>query len=193
MMNKVILTDCDGVLLDWEHSFDRWAVSRGLSKKTTEEYCIAATYGTTSEAADRLIEDFNQSLYFAKLTPLRDAYKYVRKFYEDHGVVFHCVTSVGSDPMTAEARKENLDRVFGPGVFERVVCVGDGKRDALSEYQNSYLPWVEDKVSNAELGHELGLDSFLVHHDHNKSEQIRLMERGIRVVNGWREIYQALA
>lgn len=193
MMNKVILTDCDGVLLDWEHSFDRWVQNRGFQKQTNEEYCIAATYGTSTHTADRMIEDFNQSLYFAKLTPLRDAYKYVRKFYEEHGVVFHCITSVGSDPMTAEARKANLDQVFGPGVFERVVCVGDGKREALSEYEGTFLPWIEDKVSNAELGHDLGLDSYLVHHDHNKSEQIRLMERGIRVVNGWRDIYNALA
>jgi len=32
LMNKIILTDADGVLLDWEYAFDVWMRTHGFNK-----------------------------------------------------------------------------------------------------------------------------------------------------------------
>ena len=33
MRNKIILTDCDGVSLDWEYAFDVWMREHGFNKQ----------------------------------------------------------------------------------------------------------------------------------------------------------------
>jgi FMN phosphatase YigB (HAD superfamily) len=37
-MMKKILTDCDGVLLDWETAFHDWMVNKGYSKVVHDTY-----------------------------------------------------------------------------------------------------------------------------------------------------------
>ena len=57
--------------------------------------------------------------------------------------------------------------------------------EALKPYRNSGLPWIEDKVENAWLGVEMGLDSMLVEHGHNMSENLPTMKN-------WKEIFYHL-
>ena len=99
MKEKVILTDCDGVLLDWGYSFDQWMARHGYEAKEGFEsnYAMAKKYGLEKSEAKRLIRIFNESAAVRKIPPLRDAIKYVRKLHEEHGYVFHCITSMTTD------------------------------------------------------------------------------------------------
>ena len=38
MKNKIILTDADGVLLDWEYAFDVWMQQHGFNKIDSLKY-----------------------------------------------------------------------------------------------------------------------------------------------------------
>lgn len=185
---KVILTDVDGVLLDWEYSFTMWMQRHGFERNKGSEilYTIFNRYNLNQDEALRYIRMFNESAAIGFLPPMRDAIKYVRKLHEEHGYIFHAITSLGLDPSSYELRKRNLETVFGKGVFEKVVCVDTGacKRNALLPYTDSECLWVEDKPENADVGVELGLKSVLVSHPYNQSY------KGLAtVVNTWKDIY----
>ena len=40
MKNKIILTDADGVLLDWEYAFDVWMQQHGFNKIDSLKYIV---------------------------------------------------------------------------------------------------------------------------------------------------------
>jgi len=79
----VILTDVDGVLLSWTHSFEWWMKRKGYKKKETS-YFVDKQYGISDEKARVLVDHFNESAAIGFLPPLRDAIKYVRKFTLSH-------------------------------------------------------------------------------------------------------------
>ena len=194
-MNKVrktILTDADGVLLDWEWAFTIWMEQHGHEKVKGYQfmYDIGERYGITKDQSRKLVKLFNESASIGFLPPLRDAIKYVRKLHEEHGYIFRVISSLSTDPYAGHLRTKNLIEMFGPTVFESYVYVDTGadKDEALEPYRNTGCWWIEDKVENAVLGRTLGLDSILVNHPFNKDSFVGDMPR----CNNWKEIYETI-
>ena len=192
MKNKIILTDADGVLLDWEYSFDVWMRQHGFNKVEggNLKYNIGARYGIDMEQGKRLIKIFNESAHMGFLPPLRDAMYYVKRLHEEHGYVFHCITSLTKDENAQELRRMNLKKLFGETAFEKFVFLDTGadKDEALEPYRGSGLYWVEDKIVNCQVGNELGLKSLLMEHGHNMDYEDPAIPR----VRNWREIYSLI-
>lgn len=188
MTQKIILTDADGVLLDWEYAFDIWMTQHGFQKQDNLKYNISKRYGIDDQQSKRLIKIFNESAHMGFLPPLRDAMFYVKRLHEEHGFVFHCITSLTTDINACELRKMNLRKLFGKTAFEKFVFLPTGadKDDALKEYENTNLFWIEDKIVNAQQGHKVGLRSILVEHGHNMEYQ----DPNIPRVKNWKEIYK---
>ena len=188
MKNQVILVDCDGVLLDWEAAFDSWMSLHGyqINPGGQDEYLMHRRYPISREDGRHLIRTFNESAAIGYLKPLRDAQWYVRRLHEEHGYVFHCITSLSNEPNAQRLREMNLHELFGRSTFEKIVCLGTGhdKDQALQPYQDSGCWWIEDKPENADLGYHLGLRSVLMEHGHNADH-----ECPYPVVKNWREIY----
>ena len=153
------------------------------------EYDIGIRYGIGKEQGSKLIKIFNESAAIGFLPPLRDAMYYVKRLHEEHGYVFHCITSLSTDINAKKLREMNLQKLFGKTAFDRVVCLGTGadKNYALEEYANSGLWWIEDKPENADVGYNMGLKSILVEHGHNMHH-----ECPYPVVKNWREIYDII-
>lgn len=189
MKDKIILTDCDGVLLDWEFTFDRWMQKHGYEVVQPNVYSILEKYGLEGIEKERLVRMFNESAWIRKLPPLRDAIKYVKKLHQDHGFIFHCISSLSNDDYAQHLRTKNLIEMFGPTVFDRYVYLDTGadKDEALLPYAGSECFWIEDKPENADLGVDYGLVSLLVEHDHNKS-----YNGFARPVRNWKEIYDVV-
>ena len=78
MKNKIILTDADGVLLDWEYAFDVWMTQHGFNKLDSLKYNIGKRYGIEEDQGRKLIKIFNESAHIGFLPPLRDAMYYVK-------------------------------------------------------------------------------------------------------------------
>jgi len=188
MKEKVILTDCDGVLLDWSYGFSQWMDRHGYVADDTysQDYAMMNRYGITKEESRRLIRMFNESANIRKVPPLRDAIKYVRKLHEEHGYVFHVITSMTNDQYAQHLRTKNLIETFGPSVFEKYVYLdcGADKDEALAEYKATGCWWIEDKVENAEVGVKFGLKSLLMSHNHNIG-----YEGELNKVHSWKEVY----
>ena len=185
---KLLLVDADGVLLNWEYAFAIWMEQHGHEKQPGAEfeYEIGQRYGVSPEQGRKLIKLFNESAAIGFLPPLRDAMYYVKRLHEEHGYVFHCITSLSSDVNAQRLREMNLTKLFGPTVFERITCLETGadKNHALEEYADSGCWWVEDKPENADLGYKMGLKSVLMEHGHNMNHQCPYP-----VVKNWREIF----
>ena len=191
MNDKIIVVDCDGVLLDWEHSFKLWMKEKGYEVKNDVEYSMAKSYEMEKPEMKKLIRHFNESATMCCLPPLRDAVKYVRKIHEELGYVFHCVTSMTLDRHANKLREQNLSNLFGETAFEKVQCLDTGadKDDALLPYLDSGCIWVEDKITNAELGDRLGMSAVLMKHDHQND----YTNDAIPAVESWKEIYEMLS
>ena len=85
--DKIILTDCDGVLLDWESAFHKWMESHGHVKVAHGMYDISQQYGFEKAQGKQLIKIFNESAWMGYLKAFRDARSGVAKLYE-HGYRF---------------------------------------------------------------------------------------------------------
>jgi len=186
MKDKVILVDCDGVLLDWEYAFDQWMKRHDYSVVVTGDYQMHIKYGLERKEAMRLIRMFNESAWIRKLPPLRDAIHYVKKLHAEHGYIFHAITSLSNDQYAQHLRTKNLREMFGDTVFEKYVYLDTGadKDEVLEEYSNTGCYWVEDKPQNALVGNAVGLNSLLMDHDHNQGDF-----PGVKRVRNWKEIY----
>ena len=189
---NLILVDCDGVLCNWEYAFAIWMEQHGFSPVEGGQfiYDIGERYNISRDQGKKLIKMFNESAAIGFLPPLRDAMYYVKRLHEEHGYVFHCITSLSTDINAQRLREMNLNKLFGATAFERIVCLDTGadKNFALEEYADSGLWWVEDKPENAEVGLDLGLKSVLMEHGHNMHH----VNERIPVVKTWRELYELI-
>lgn len=187
LRDKVILVDCDGVLLDWVYAFTQWMSRHGFKEVRNDVYDITIRYNIEKDFANMLVRMFNESATIRKLPPLRDAIKYVKKLHQEEGYIFHAITSLSNDNYAQHLRTKNLIELFGPTVFEKYVYLDTGadKDEELEPYRDTGCYWVEDKTQNAQLGADIGLDSLLMTHDHNVNDELN----NVRKVNNWKEIY----
>lgn len=193
MKNRVILTDIDGVCLDWEYSFDVWMQQHGFNKTNggNLKYNIGTRYGIDIEQGKKLIKIFNESAHMGFLPPLRDAMYYIKRLHEEHGFVFHCVSSLSNDENAQELRRMNLKKLFGATAFEKFIFLDTGadKDEVLSyHYKDTGCWWIEDKIVNCEVGLNLGLKPLLMEHGHNMDYENPNIPR----VRNWREIYSII-
>jgi hypothetical protein len=193
--NKIILTDCDGVLLDWEAEFHNWMSMNGYKQVEFGLYEIDLMYGIERTVSKRLIKEFNNSSWVGYMPAFGDARSGVARLVEA-GYKFVCITSLSLCSRASQLRKENLEKVFGADTFIDVVCLDTGadKDEALLPYKDSGLYWVEDKDENALVGYDLGLKSILLEHNHNvdyKSYSLVPQSKVPRLAN-WNAIADAI-
>ena len=172
MTEKAIVTDCDGVLLNWEYAFDIWMNEKGHSKVEGSEtsYSIGERYGITDAQGKGYIKLFNESAAIGFLPALRDAAHYVKLLHEKHGYVFDVVTSLSKNQYAAKLREKNLKKVFGKNTFRNIVCLDTGadKYDHLwLNYAGLEYFWLEDKPENAMAGKLVGMKPIIIEHGHN--------------------------
>jgi len=188
---KLILTDIDGVVLNWEYAFHVWIQQHGYTQieQASEHYDMHVRYDVEKSEIKARIRQFNESAAIGFLPPLRDAVHYIKKLHEKKGYVFHAITSLSDDPHAQQLRTQNLKKLFGETVFERFIYLDTGadKDEALLPYAQSGLLWVEDKPENAACGAELGLNAVLMEHQHNMNE-----DDNFQIFKNWKEIYEVM-
>lgn len=182
---KIILTDCDGVLLAWEDAFNQWMISKGFTIKEEAIYDISKTFGIPKSLGNKLVKEFNESAWMGFLPAFKDARSGVAKLVE-HGWQFIVITSLSLDSKAQMLRVSNLKNIFGKNVFIEVICLDTGadKDEELVKFKDSGLWWIEDKPKNAEVGLKYGLKPILIEHEHNKEHE----EDGIEYAYDWEEI-----
>lgn len=187
---RLILTDCDGVMLDWNTRFHEWVTAQGYQMVPggDEQYRIGYRYGLTKEQGRSLVREFNNCSRIGFLPVYKDAAYYMDLLHRKHGFQFRVITSLSSDPYSQHLREENIFRYFNQNMFESIECLetGSDKDQALEPYRDTECIWVEDSILNAQVGRDLGLNSFLMEHSHNRTR----CPNGVRLVSNWAEIYR---
>tara|TARA_B100001057_G_scaffold424263_1_gene446903 strand:- start:936 stop:1517 length:582 start_codon:yes stop_codon:yes gene_type:complete len=186
--SRKILTDVDGVLLDWEGAFDDWMEKEGYSVNDKGHYKQATRYGIEQELADKLVKTFNECAWIVALRPLRDAVDVVQEMLAEN-YHFECITSLSTDHWAGELRRHNLERHFGRSAMRRIRCIGTGddKDDILAEYEKSFW-WVEDKPDNALAGLEAGHKCILIDHPYNRWFNHTEVKRAMN----WKEVFEII-
>ena len=190
--DKIILTDCDGVVLDWEEGFSVWMEHHGHNTVEGYQYMynIGDRYGVSKEQGSQMVKVFNESAAIGFLPPLRDAQYFVKKLHEQHQYKFIAITSLSLDPYAKELRERNLNKLFGDAFID-VVCLDTGadKDEILKEYGAKYPGnyWIEDKPENLNAGADVGLNGILIEHGHNMD-----YTGNANIVKNWNEIYNLI-
>lgn len=190
-MTKLILSDADGCMVDWEGDFKRWMQSQGHRLKYSDSYKLHHHFHELEDQQiDRYVNDFCASDAIADLSPLLDAQEYIEKLYKQHDYRFRVITSIGTDPETIARRERNLNDLFGDAI-ESVICLeaGSPKDLILEPYRGSGLFWIEDRDINAIAGADRGLNSLLISHPYNRNFKYP----GVSLVTSWAEIYSIIA
>ena len=186
---KIILTDCDGVLLNWDYAFNLWMEEQGYKPRKGYKlsYDVNDRYGVEEDQVVGLLSRFNQSANIGFLPALRDAVQYVT-LLADEGYEFHCITSMSNNKYSKKLRKQNLDKVFGKGVVTKLVCldIGEKKDKELSKYKDSGYWWLEDRVDNCQSGKDQGLRPILIEHGYN------MKCKDFPVAKKWKDVYNLI-
>ena len=184
-----ILTDVDGVLLNWEDAFHSWMAEQGWHKNDEAAYQLDKCYPTLSgNFVHDKIRTFNSSAWMGFLEPYADALFHVRQLYYVHGITFHCITSMGKDFCAGKLRERNLKDPFGPAISNvTILDCGAPKGEALAPYKDSNRIWLEDHIGNANTGAALGLRTFLFNHPYNLVNPTGKPENFTRIDN-WEQL-----
>ena len=201
--NRIILTDVDGVLLEWEHHFTKWMLQKTLFDERgaryhphrllpdkQDTYWMEERFGLTKNEIRVHIREFNRSAWMSTQRPMLESQTWV-KLLAAEGWTFIPITSQTSDIPAQELRKKRLGELFGAHIFTNYHILGTGadKDSALAEFHDTGLYWVEDKPANAVAGLKYGLKPILIdqpyNRDFNHPDVIR--------VNNWKQIHEILS
>ena len=189
--NRIILTDVDGVLLEWENHFTKWMISRGYKLKDNfvSEYNMQKRFEDHNLNIKTEIREFNKSAWMGTQPPMPESQTWVKLLHAE-GWTFIPITSQTSDKPAQELRKRRLGELFGEQVFSNYHILGTGadKDSALAEFHNTGLYWVEDKPKNALAGLNYGLKVLLYDRPYNRD----FNHPDITRVNNWKQIHEML-
>jgi hypothetical protein len=190
-MNKIILTDVDGVLLDWGSMFYRWMAEARKDLTYNPEsrtYSLAAKYSIPEAEMHALVLRFNSSAAVGFCPAYKNSIHYVRRLHEN-GFKFVAVTAMGADRYGQQLRIQNLERCFGH-VFinHHFTDLNVPKDDVLSLFSGTGYWWIEDKVQNAVAGLAHGLRPILMTHEHNEDFE----HDDVVTATCWKDVYQII-
>lgn len=187
----IILTDVDGVLLNWRIAFISWMKQRGYNINHTNDYDLSNCFGYAHDPDHiyDLIKQFNESANIGFLEPFRDSVYYVKKLYYSHDCIFHAISSMGVNPYAHTLRRQNLINIFG-NVFSDVTILdcGADKSKVLEQYKGTNCFWLEDHIKNANDGCKFDIKSYLFNHTYNTIFENPADEKFIRI-NSWKDFY----
>ncbi len=201
--NRIILTDVDGVLLEWENHFTEWMLQRSYYNDSNERiypykllpnkentYEMAERFGLTIPQIRKEIREFNKSAWMGTQVPMPQSQSWV-KLLAAEGWTLIPITSQTSDIPAQLLRKKRLGELFGDHVFQNyhILDTGADKDSVLAEFHGTGLYWVEDKPKNALAGLNFGLKVILIDHPYNRDFNHPEVTR----VNNWEDIHKMIA
>ena len=190
--NRIILTDVDGVLLEWENHFTKWMISRGakLKNEFKAEYDMQRRFVDATEDIKLAIREFNKSAWMGTQPPMPESQTWVKLLHAE-GWTFIPISSQTSDIPAQELRKRRLEELFGEYAFYNfhILETGQDKDNVLAEFHGTGLWWIEDKWTNALAGLKYGLKPLFIDHPYNREYS----HPDITRVNNWKQIHEIVS
>ena len=189
IVDKIILTDIDGVVFDWHTAFVKWMELQGYSSTGVIHHDaeIHNEFGISLQEATVKREEFNSSMSSSILQPMRQSAEFINKLHEE-GFHFIAITSLSDKPIAQYYRYLNLEDYFETDVFVDVKCLPAGapKLDVLEEFQGTELIYIDDRISDLEDALKVGLKPMMMKHAYN----IHYNNSKVHQVANWQDIYK---
>tara|TARA_B100001057_G_scaffold500107_1_gene613564 strand:+ start:833 stop:1390 length:558 start_codon:yes stop_codon:yes gene_type:complete len=178
--HKILLTDIDGVVLDWQKHFNKY-----LDHYYPGEELFDPTVFAQGERTGKIIKEFNNSAWIGFLEPWKDSVEVLTELNHMGWKIYGC-TSMGTDQYANALRKKNIETLM-PDVFAQLEIIPfmQPKGNWLAPWKGSGAVWVEDKWSNAIIGADMGIKTFLMKQSYNSKQDYQ----GVEKVDNWRQIY----
>lgn len=195
MERRIVLVDCDDVLLQWTKGFQLFFEhkhKRKLDPNGPASYDLSSWTGLIQEEVFKELKEFNEhSWEFGCLPPVESAVSAIRNLHSMYMVDFVSISSCSTKSQTVALRHANLYHVFGD-VFKHVHCVDlrTGKATHLADYRPTF--WVEDNVDNAMMGLEYGHKSIVLKTSQNIALQ-KESDKRLIWCDTWKEIEEIIA
>ena len=190
--NRIILTDVDGVLLEWENHFTKWMISRGakLKNEFKAEYDMQRRFVDATEDIKLAIREFNKSAWMGTQPPMPESQTWVKLLHAE-GWTFIPISSQTSDIPAQELRKRRLEELFGEYAFYNfhILETGQDKDNVLAEFHGTGFWWIEEKWTNALAGLKYGLKPLFIDHPYNREYS----HPDITRVNNWKQIHEIVS
>jgi hypothetical protein len=183
-MRNVILTDIDGVVVEWLAAFKHWMeVEHNQIMSDVQSFDMLVKYPNLEpKQVFACINEFNESDHISNLIPTNDSYEVINDL-ATKGFTFIAISSLSDKPNALANRTANLNHYFG-NAFSEVICLKTGmKKDEILAKYHDALCWVEDHPVNADAGVALDIPSFLMNQHHNKGQETKAMR-----VDSWKDI-----
>lgn len=185
---RIILTDCDGVLLNWRRWFYKWMDARGYKMVDEDAHFTYQQYDFKRSDFLKIQKQFNECAWIRWCPTIRDSMSVVQRLHRK-GWRFHVITAMTLDEPAQTLREQNLLDIFGTAIEEvHFADLGGSKKHILERYQGTGYLWVEDSPRHIETGSELGLTPVLMNHYYNEDYRNEHKFDDIIFVNNWSEI-----
>jgi hypothetical protein len=181
---EYLLTDVDGVLLDWTTAFAEYMRSLGFKVPNTPPptYKLCEWLGMTDAEILKHIHDFNESAAFSRVPAFDDAVSMLSFMAVRFKIV--AISCCSESQFSRDNRVKNLKDKFGD-IFADIVLLPlrVSKTEVLSKYPKGSI-WVEDRFGYAKEGLELGMKTYLLSRPYN----LGYGKPGITHCNSWFDV-----
>ena len=186
-MEKIFLTDVDGVLVNFSLTFEKWILSLGLKTATPTLITPAKYFKIEDWVIDesitdhaKLVQDFFESDFSHHFIQWEDS-RVIDKLSK-RGWKFVAITAIGTSEKGRLNRQICLDNLFGRYTFSDVIVTEpfDSKLDVLKSFAPTF--WVDDSPHHVDDGIEAGHLSF---HMHRKGDVRQCHHTDAIIVNDW--------
>ena len=196
MKDRIILTDADGCLFNWNCTFNEFMQDKGYTiiPGEKENYSVADRFGIDPGIKMDFIKEFNHSDRIRYLPPHADAKEYVAKLNSE-GYKFIVITSLSEKTSAYDHRMYNLNEHFGDAIVGlHCLRIGVHKADKLQRWEDTNMFWIEDHVANAVAGAKLGLRAIVIDHTYNikYGQDDHLLYARTSQDTPWADIYEII-
>lgn len=169
-MKKTLLTDCDGVLLNWLSGIPQFLASQGLDsshvqKRLDGNQFVPITELFMTDNEDEALEQMHayQRSDVLKALPVMEpgSEEFVKRLSDDYEIIV--VTSFSEDKQAHRNRADNLELRYGSAISD-LICLAPfaNKTDALKDLAKSRDAriWLDDQVKHVYHGINAGIESY---------------------------------
>lgn len=165
----VLLSDIDGVTIDWLEGFVKYCESIGHKAKHNEpeEFSMRDIFPTLEKPWEYIM-DYQHSEYYKEIKAYPEVVEVYNKLH-DMGVKIVFVTSCGTTDFIKEARTKVMQDEFN-GKFDHIEFLefGESKTEILNKYPNA--TYIDDQIKMSIEGAETGHDSFIKDMSYNGND-----------------------
>lgn len=194
-----IITDVDGVLLDWFSGFEKWIVEikgiKPLHDTSPSTYKLTDKYPLTFEEIVDHIAEFNSGPSFEGLKAIDGAVEYLNMLLVDNSKDVSWLSSgsvEGKEEECFDMRSKNLRECFGKDIPGTLLVMSASKKEYLKKYKEEFgenLIFIEDSLEHAEVAVDLGIKTILLGYSYNITKKNSKL---LYKAKDWKEVYSQI-